>query len=286
AFGAGSHKPGSGSAVAGQVMLSVKLMKTVIKLTRDPKRSKWYQEGLAELQRIESVIDRIYPRLRELFQLDSDQWGKVIELREARDAETNRMRRRELAKQALQAQIPATETLIEIAELCVQVAGMALIVFDKGYKSASGDSAVAVHSAIGALGGCIPIIDLNLLSFDGDGWTENVRRKTQNLRLEYDKLLSEAEERRESLKVKVDRHTAFKKELRELLSRARESTNLSNAEIEKIVRDFQNLLWLYRDRIWRKNKPESPLEVLKPAEALRLFDYEYYEAVSLGEYEI
>lgn len=47
-FGAGNHKPGSGSAAAFQGMLSAKLLVTVISLTNELKRRDNYQNGSSQ----------------------------------------------------------------------------------------------------------------------------------------------------------------------------------------------------------------------------------------------
>jgi formiminotetrahydrofolate cyclodeaminase len=66
-FGAGSHKPGSGSAMAFQGMLSAQLLKTVIDLTTQNGRKEVYREWLPELYRIKKEIEeRIYLNLEEL----------------------------------------------------------------------------------------------------------------------------------------------------------------------------------------------------------------------------
>ena len=72
-FGAGNHKPGSGSASALQGMLSAQMLLTVIDLTNDPKRRKNYAEYLPKLLKIKQEIEsRIYIRLEYLFQTDSE----------------------------------------------------------------------------------------------------------------------------------------------------------------------------------------------------------------------
>src|SRR4051812_31602610 len=82
-FGAGNHKPGSGSASALQGMLSAQLLRTVIDLTIDPKHRNAYLQHINELLRIKNEIDsRIYIALERLFQEDSDEFDKVIKIRE------------------------------------------------------------------------------------------------------------------------------------------------------------------------------------------------------------
>lgn len=114
-FGSGNHKPGSGSAAALQGMLSAQLISTVIELTNDEKRRDKYAVALPRLLQIyKDIEDRIYPQLERLFQEDSTQFGKAIELRMARDKEEDSKIKQRLAQQAQRALVPATELPIEM----------------------------------------------------------------------------------------------------------------------------------------------------------------------------
>lgn len=114
-FGSGNHKPGSGSAAALQGMLSAQLISTVIELTNDEKRRDKYALALPRLLQIyKDIEDRIYPQLERLFQEDSTQFGKAIELRMARDKEEDSKIKQRLAQQAQRALVPATELPIEM----------------------------------------------------------------------------------------------------------------------------------------------------------------------------
>lgn len=171
-FGAGSHKPGSGSAAALQGMLSARLLQTVISLTSDPKRANRYARQLPNLRRIESAIEgRIIPSLERLFQEDSDHFDRAIQLRQRKDRETDPVMRKQLADLATSALMPATEIPIQIANDCVELARFALDVFDHGFQAALGDSGVALNAAISGASGSLSIVELNLQSFDANDWT-------------------------------------------------------------------------------------------------------------------
>ena len=78
-FGAGSHKPGSGSACALTGMVAAKLICTVVNLTN---KKPAYNQAMLTLATIkEQISTRIFPRLAELLQEDSDVFDKVIRLR-------------------------------------------------------------------------------------------------------------------------------------------------------------------------------------------------------------
>jgi formiminotetrahydrofolate cyclodeaminase len=55
-FGMGQPTPGSGSAAALQVLLSAKLIQTVVSLTAKPKFQPRYDEWLPTLQKWNSVV--------------------------------------------------------------------------------------------------------------------------------------------------------------------------------------------------------------------------------------
>jgi len=76
-FGAGNHKPGSGSAAAFQGMLSAKLLVTVISLINEPKRRDNHQMVLPTLLKMDKEIHNgIFPKLKE-FQEDAVHFGNI-----------------------------------------------------------------------------------------------------------------------------------------------------------------------------------------------------------------
>lgn len=56
-FGAGNHKPGSGSAAAFQGMISAQLLITVINLTNENKRKKHYSHVLPVINQQFRIIN-------------------------------------------------------------------------------------------------------------------------------------------------------------------------------------------------------------------------------------
>lgn len=192
-FGSGSHKPGSGSAAALLGLLSCKLIQTVIALTSDRER---YQEAHATLAiAVIDLVDQIEPRLLDAFEEDSLQFNRVYEARVARDAaEEGTLERRRLNDQALSELRRATEIPLQMAELCLRLGEHAVTVFDLGFKSARGDSVVAITSAHAAVGGCLGIIYLNLRSFAGGAWAVNIRERADQIATRW-RLLGEAAEK-------------------------------------------------------------------------------------------
>ena len=286
-FGAGNHKPGSGSAAALQGMLSAQLIRTVIALTNDEKRRQNYKEELPELLKIdEEIKSRIYPELERLFQEDSVQFDKAIKLRQDRDKEEDLIQKSQLAIQTLRELKPATEIPIEIAGLCIELAEFAAFVFDHAFKSARGDSCVALNGAVSAIAGCLSIIDLNLLSFTNDQWTKKIRYEADRLRSHYKSALSKMIDRQTILKREADQTELFYSDINALRSNIQAKSKLSNLDIEDIVTQLQNMVWKYRRVIWKKGMIENPMDVLKPEVALKKLGYQFCRDTTLGQNDV
>ncbi len=279
-FGAGDHKPGSGSAAAYLGLLSAQLLRTVIELTDDPKRYATYSKYLPELRKIREEIDtKILPELEELFQTDSDKFHIAIQAREDRNSETDIYKKNELVILAREELKPATIIPIKIAELCIKISEYSGYVYDHGFKSARGDTGVAQHAAIGAVGGCLSIIYLNLLSLPADSWTENVRSKLFPIREKYQKLMAVAIDYVEVLKIEADKHYQCQSDLNNLIARIPKETELTDTLIEGIARELQLLLWKHKDTIWKYEEinDDDPLIILKPDTALKKIGYQFYK---------
>lgn len=287
-FGAGSHKPGSGSAAVLQGMLSAQLILTVIELTTDEKRKSDYQSVLSQLIEMSNDINnRIYPRLEVLFQQDSEQFDVAIQLRVARDNEKRFKRQVALKQQAKDALKLATETPLEIAKLCIELADYATFLFNNAFRSARGDSGVALNGVIAVIPGCLSIIDLNLLSIDDEAWVEEIEISTKDLKFQYERLLSVANKNLSSLENELEVNQSFQKEIKLLQATRFSNSNLSNAAIEDIAIKVQNLMWKYRNTIWKKKRPETPREILRPNIAFeKLLDYKVLKRDTLGEYDL
>ncbi|MBX2968271.1 MAG: cyclodeaminase/cyclohydrolase family protein [Cyclobacteriaceae bacterium] len=286
-FGAGHHKPGSGSAAALQGLLSAQLIRTVIDLSTDEKRRDSLKDHQEEFLKIKAEIEsRIYPELEQFLQQDSEQFDKTIKLRIARDNEINPERKREFAKQALEELKPATEIPIKIARLCAELAQFATFIFDHGFKSVRGDSGVALNGAISAIGGCLSIIDLNLLSFTSTKWAKGITEDSNQIRETYNHLVDVAKTRLDNLKIEVRQKQACYDELIALISSIKDESKLSYPDLEEIARRLQNTLWLNRDILWKKNPPDDPLQILNPKNALITLGYHVDQPESLGRHRV
>lgn len=286
-FGAGNHKPGSGSAAAYQGLLSAQLTRTVITLTVQPKRRSEYQAHIAEMNRIGDEIERrIYPELARLLQEDSDQFDKVIVLRKERIAAADPLEKNNKRLESLQALRVATELPIEIAELCVELADFASYVFENGFCSARGDSGVALNGAIAAIAGCLSIIDLNLISFTNDDWTDAIRTQVEKIRRQHQELVETADAQCDALRNEAVRKLEFDARMAAIINRARAQNSLTNRYIEQVADDVHRILWRYRETIWKGKVPGILEDLLSPMDLLTAMGFQFRKETSLGQYRV
>jgi formiminotetrahydrofolate cyclodeaminase len=284
-FGAGNHRPGSGSAAALQGLLSAQLIQTVISLTNEPKRSHFYAPHLPGLLEIKSALERrIIPSLEKLFQQDSDNFDVVIQLRRQKDNETDPVMRRQWAHKAKLALIPATEIPIQIAKDCVELASFALDVFDKGFQAALGDSGVALSAALSAVFGSLSIVELNLQRFEANAWTASIRASRDVLTAEYNLLMEQARKRLASQLARTESRTRFSNEIQEIAVTAKGKMPLPESEIESIAMRLQAAMWDNKSSIWKNGDPETEFEVLNPDKALESFGLAVEYPATLGYY--
>jgi formiminotetrahydrofolate cyclodeaminase len=282
-FDTGGHKPGSGSAVAILGITSCALTKAVIRLSRVRRE---YQDSWTKLESIlTSITDEIEPALWRAFRDDPEQFDKVIRARQARDIEQAPFQRWELARQALSELRAANEILLVIAEKCLLLAEHAITVFDIGFKSARGDSGVAIESALSGATGAISIVYLNLKSFSGQVHPVEQIRRAEQLEGRASDLKSEPRSRILGLKSAAERSNAsFTLDLNVIRDPTRTETEYSDLDIKEIARVVQNELWINRAEIWTNANSKNKLSVLDPSAAFRAFGYEFETLPSLGQF--
>jgi Zn-dependent peptidase ImmA (M78 family)/formiminotetrahydrofolate cyclodeaminase len=289
-YGKGNHIPGSGSAAAELGLVSAQLLRTVIRLTDNPehpKRQEKYSQWLPELRRIASEIDnRILPKLEELFQTDSNQFNKAIDLRKKRDSEKDIAQKSYLATQAVEELKPSTIIPVEIAKLCIELADFAKYVFTHGFKSARGDAGVAQSGAIASVGGCISIVYLNLLSFASNAWVDLVREEISLLRDKYQQLTLDAIICVDVLKEEADMHNQCQGDIRALLASLPDESRLNDSIIEEIATKLQLLLWKHKETIWKQDEIDDPLKILQPDTALKEIGYHFYRLKFIERHEV
>ncbi|RYX80959.1 ImmA/IrrE family metallo-endopeptidase, partial [bacterium] len=282
-IGAGSHKPGSGSAAALNGILSCKLLLTVIELTLDSKRAKTYSHCKNELEEFKNlIVSNISPRLETLFEEDSKQFDKAIQKRKERDEEKNQRLKNGLQEDSFLELRKSTEIPMEIANLCIQLAKYSIVVFDKGFKSARGDSGVALANSLSGITGCISIISLNLQSFPKSIWTDKMQIQKKQLKNEFDIFNKENERLMNTLDLEAERKNNFLAEFDSIKKSLYGKSNVTHTDIESLARRIQNALWEYRELIWRRKSPNNLLGVIKPEKVIGLLKYAFHKVETLG----
>lgn len=265
-FGAGKHKPGSGSAAAFQAMIASKLLITVIGITNRPSLKVKYDNFLPTLLEYSHVLEtRIFPELCELFINDAIEFDRAIELRTKRNQEADPIYKNQLRREALEQMKVAIAIPLDICNLSIELCEIANYVFDNAFKSARGDSHVAFSGAVAALAGSLSIIRLNLLQFGSDDfrYCEEIRLKLQDLDRDFTNYNSLATSKISVLQKEFDLKAPFYLELNDLLDKLKSNKRPSDLEIEQGISDFQNLVWKHKNSIW-KNPPKEPIEILDP----------------------
>lgn len=177
-FGAGSHKPGSGSAAALLGLLAIKLCQTVAALTSD---RPGYEEAAPILGTHDAELAGIEDWLSNAFQTDSEIFDEVIGLRRDRDGTSgDSPARRQINDRLASALWRATELPLDMVDRLLRIGEVGILTFQVGFLSARGDSALAVRAAHGAASGAIAIVRLNLHSTRGVERTRNAARRSDS----------------------------------------------------------------------------------------------------------
>jgi methenyltetrahydrofolate cyclohydrolase len=182
-YGKGSHIPGSGSAAALTALLGIEMMKTVCKLTL---QKSTYRKEHIQMEFILTQLESKYkPKLIALFEEDIKVFHSISMLRIERDNTKEPKRKEELNRKALNEQRTATEIPIQICEISLEILGLAIAIFDRGFKSARGDSGVAISNLLSSVSGGLFIIFLNLKPFRKSEWLEKTKTKAEDLAKRY-----------------------------------------------------------------------------------------------------
>jgi len=189
-FGAGRHIPGSGSASALSALLACELMSTVCKLTCAKPNYASVHKDLSYI--LEQIQTDYKPELIKLFNRDIQVFSEVSELRRKRDDETNPAEKGKLTRAENERMKEATEIPLQICDVCLKLITHALNIFDSGFKSARGDSGVALSNLLSAISGSLFISFLNLKTGKHAKWVENLRTEAEKIALQYNGIHKEA----------------------------------------------------------------------------------------------
>lgn len=178
-FGAGQHKPGSGSAVALLGLLACKMMQTVVTVTR---RNPQYAANSALLEFVGAALTgRHEPFFREAVQRDAIQFDRYHQARWAYNACKDPVDKRRLNERSREELTLATEIPLEIAQHALDIAERGMVVYDLGALHVRGDSGVAVSAALSSCSGALFIIYLNLLHFREGRWATTMRASADSI---------------------------------------------------------------------------------------------------------
>lgn len=189
-FGKGSHIPGSGSAAALSSLIGIELLRTVTKLTQTKKS---YKEVHSQMEFIQKKLENDYkPLLIDIFYKDSEEFGKVSNLRMARDKESDPKKKEKLGRQAIAQLKLATEIPIELCQINFKLLEFAISIFDNGYRATRGDAGVAISNFLSAISGTLFVVLLNIRVSKKSKWSEEKRIQAEELTLKYIKVQKEA----------------------------------------------------------------------------------------------
>jgi methenyltetrahydrofolate cyclohydrolase len=189
-FGKGSHIPGSGSAAALSVLISIELLRTVCVLT---KTKKSYSSVHLQMDNIRELLDtKFKPKVINLFYSDSLEFGKISEKRILRDKETNEKLKEKYGREAAEQLRIATEIPIELCNTCFELMTYALAIFDNGYKATRGDAGVAISNLLAGISGTLFVVLLNIKVARKSSWTETKRKEAEQLAEKYIKTQRDA----------------------------------------------------------------------------------------------
>jgi formiminotetrahydrofolate cyclodeaminase len=284
-FAAGKHKPGSGSAAALLSLVSASLSQTVIALTKD--RS-GYEASRQDLFEIGHEIEmEIQPALELAFIDDSIQFDKVINTRNLRNDSDNHDQWWRRSHQALLDTDAASRIALQIARHSLRLAELSIRVFDIGFKSARGDSEVAIEAAMSGTTGALAIVYLNLKDFRGEPYARKTLHEANDLLERIDALQGDLQQRLDSLKARANRvNRAFSLNAPKLLLNGKKKSRYSRDEISEITRNLHSEIWLNRDQIWPNAEIAHPIDILDPETAFKVHGYSFEEATSLGTHLI
>lgn len=281
-FAAGKHKPGSGSAAALLGLISCALSRTVIALTIDRPT---YASTRTELEALSTEIqEQIQPLLEESFVQDSVFFDRVIAARNNRDAAINHAEWWRRSHKALSELDSASSIALNIAQKCIRMTEVAITIFDQGFKSAQGDSEVAIEAALSGATGALSIVYLNLNSFRGEAHAKKTLDDAEELANFAKALQLKLNERIEQLRDRaINRNSKVSLNAPKLLLNNKKQDRYSNEDLRQIVRNLHFELWQNRNQIWTDTEQLQPVHIIDPATTFSLHGYDYEETVTLGQ---
>lgn len=277
-IGAGMHIPGSGSTAAFQSLLNAELLLTVIKITLEPKKKEKYGQEWGQMSKLKNEIEGGFiNRLKELFHEDYIVFDRVIKARKLRNKLRGQLEDG-ISKQFIEVKSNlevdhylATKIVIEIAKIAYSLSREGIYVFQKGYKGARGDSALAIQNSLSVMISCLNIAELNLKQLIGHEQFEDFGLEISKLRSDYFKTYSEALKSIKVLQSSIEKEKKSQDKIANVLSK------VSVTDIEKTVRALQ--IELYNESSIKDFDSVSNAE-----KAFAFLGYEIKNDLSLGSF--
>ncbi len=280
-FAAGKHKPGSGSAAALLGLISSALSRTVIALTIGRPRYVPVRDELLEISR--EIEAEIQPLLEDAFVQDSILFDEVIKARTFRDESTDHAEWWRRSHDALSRLDKASSIALGISRKCIRLTELAIIVFDKGFESAQGDSEVAIEAALSGATGALSVVYLNLKDFRGEAHAKKTLDAAEELASLAKGLQVQLKKRMESLRTHaVKMNSEISLNAPKLTLKKKKQDRYTKDELFQIAKNIHSELWLNRDNIWSDSGALLPVQIIDPATTFNLHGYEFEEVVSLG----
>jgi formiminotetrahydrofolate cyclodeaminase/Zn-dependent peptidase ImmA (M78 family) len=281
-FAAGKHKPGSGSAAALLGLVSCALSRTVIALTVDRPA---YAGSRMELEALSSEIkEKIQPMLQDAFVQDSVFFDRVISARKDRDIASDHAEWWRRSHRALSELDSASSIALNIAQKCIRMTELAITVFDKGFRSAQGDSEVAIEAALSGAKGALSVVYLNLCSFRGEAHAKKTLDDAEELARIANAYQQELDKRMEQLRARaINRNSKVSLNAPKLMLNNKKQERYSNEDLRQIVRNLHFELWNNRNQIWTDVDQLQPVNIIDPSTTFSLHGYDFEETVTLGQ---
>lgn len=147
-FGKGPGMTGAGSIAALTALSGTQMLISVCKLTTGKEK---YADARADMLEIQQQLENKYfPQLESILEADILAVKNMLRLRLQRDKEDDEAKKAELKIQAEQALVQATDSMLALTEICIDIMPMALHIYRRGLKSAQGDSGIALSNLLSA----------------------------------------------------------------------------------------------------------------------------------------
>ena len=148
AFGKGIGMTGAGSVAALSALSASQMLVSVCKLTllKDTYKAQHEEAGNIRQQ----LENDFLPQLQSIFNKDSEIVGRMLKYRIQRDKAEDDALKAEYSLLAMAELEKATDNMMELCRICLDIIPRALYLYNSGLKSARGDSGVALSNLLSA----------------------------------------------------------------------------------------------------------------------------------------